>query len=172
VGAARHDGASMAVGEIHQRCRGFAQPRLDQRRCAAQTEDRRRIDDVLAGRAAMHVAAGFLSGRAPQLTNEIDRRRARRGDTLPQHGDVDVHGCRRGGDGVRCRRGNDAGGSLGASQRDLDVDQIGKAAPVAERIRQAIVDSEQIGEDRGIQQRDHASKKTVSRSPWRWMSQR
>ena len=167
-----HDGVLVAIGERDQRVDRLLQPFFDQRRGAPNRQDRRRVDDVLAGGAAMDEPGVVGAHRVAQLANQLDGRHARRGHAAADRGGVDLErgGC--GGDRVRRGRRNDTHRRFGAGQRDFDRQQIGQALAVGEHGRDTVVDAEEISEQRRVEDGDHASKNTVSRSPCRRISQR
>ena len=122
--------------------------------------------------AAMDEPGVVQARRVAQLANQFDGRHPRRGHAAADRGGVNLErgGC--GGDRVRRGRWNDAHRRLGAGQRDFDRQQIGQALAIGEHGRDTVVDAKQISEQRRVEDGDHASKNTVSRSPCRRISQR
>jgi hypothetical protein len=164
-----HDGVLVSIGEGDQRVDRLLQPFFDQRRGTPNRQDRRRVDDVLAGGAAMDEAGVVGAHRAAQLTNQLDGRHARRGHAAADRGGVNLErgGC--GGDCVRRGGRNDAHRRLGAGVSPT-ASRSAKVAIGEHAARRS--STQKDPEQRRVEDGDHASKNTVSRSPCRRISQR
>ena len=102
----------------------------------AQLEHERGVDDVLAGRAPVHVARRARIGLGDLGGERIDQRDgdiAGGGGRFAQRRDVVAFGARRLGDRVDGARRNDADLRLGARQRDLEIEHALQARAIVER---------------------------------------
>jgi hypothetical protein len=165
-GSPGHQRAAVPIGELGGE---VGQPmQLVEHEAGGAVRDERlgRVEDVLAGGAEVDERAGGLGHGVDQRRHERDHGVAARPPGAAQRVHVEPIRAARRIDGGGSVGGDEADGGLRARQRGLRVEHGLQPGGVARGVEERVRDDERREEGA------HQRKKTVSRSPARWMSKR